>query len=74
MLLKESKSEDDMETFLRYVIKLKENKGERDIKLMTGKDLDSFIPKYSISFYHSQNLVKILLFFNQVLEFSSYLV
>ena len=28
MLLKESKSEDDMETFLRYVIKLKENKGE----------------------------------------------
>ena len=26
-----------MERFLRYVIKLKENKGERDIKLMTGK-------------------------------------
>ena len=25
MLLKESKSEDDMETILRYVIKLKEN-------------------------------------------------
>lgn len=52
-----------MKRFLRYVIKLKENKGERDIKLMTGKNLDSFIPEYSISFHHNQNLVKILFFF-----------
>ena len=63
-----------MKRFLRYVIKLKENNGERDIKLMTGKNLDSFIPEYSISFHHNQNLVKILFFFNQVLECSSYLV
>ena len=52
-----------MERFLGYVIKLKENKGEKDIKLMTGKDLDTFIPKYLISLHHSQNLVKISFYF-----------